>query len=253
MHSSKFQSCISINELTYERLQEIFIQLTKETGLADQIIQISARTLTPVEAIGDPERKDFPLIQGREVMLEAKLNQAIGQAFTDMPAKFEGVLKEVSELSLSDNAERGVFIATLNAVLRYLGRIDKTIHCKNEEPEECAKKFPQYVMQYVKNPRIAFIGLQPAMVDHLSRYFPIRVTDIDEDNVGSEKYGIPIESIDKTAEIIDWGNIVLATGSTVINNTYRSLLKDKPVIFYGVSVTGVAHLTKCGHFCYCGK
>lgn len=253
MHSSKFQSSILIDELTYNRLQETLVQLIEKTGLADQRIQVSARTLTPVEAIGDPERKDFPLIKGREVMLEARLNQAIGQAFTDMPAKFEGLLKEVCELQLSDNAERGVFIATLNAVLRYLGWVDKTIHCKNEEPEECAKNLPQHVMQYVKKPRIAFIGLQPAMVDHLSRDFPIRVTDIDEHNVGSEKYGILIESIDKTAEIIDWSNIVLATGSTVINNTYRSLLRNKPVIFYGVSITGVAHLTNCGHFCYCGK
>ncbi|MFO7875782.1 MAG: DUF364 domain-containing protein [Desulfovermiculus sp.] len=76
---------------------------------------------------------------------------------------------------------------------------------------------------------------------------------MDEDNIGTERYGIQIEAIDKTPEIIDWSNIVLATGSTVINNTYRSLLRDKPVIFYGVSVTGVAYLTNCGHYCYCGK
>jgi uncharacterized protein (DUF4213/DUF364 family) len=109
------------------------------------------------------------------------------------------------------------------------------------------------VKQWTAEPRIAFIGLQPAMVDHLSRYYPIRVTDMDEDNIGTERYGIQIETVDKTAEIIDWSNIVLATGSTVINNTYRSLLRDKPVIFYGVSVTGVACLTNCGHYCHCGK
>lgn len=248
-----FENCIPIQDLTYDRLQDIFVQLADKTGLSEHSVHISARTLTPVEAIGDPQRKDYPLIKGREVMLEASLDGAIGQAFTDMPTTFEGLLREVSELPLEDNAQRGVFIATLNAVLRYQGWVDKTIHCKNEEPEECAQKLPQYVREYMHEPRIAFIGLQPAMVDQLSRHYPIRVTDMDEDNVGTERYGVPIEPIENTAEMIDWSNIVLATGSTVINNTYRSLLRDKPVIFYGVSVTGVAYLTKCGHYCYCGK
>ena len=34
-----------------------------------------------------------------------------------------------------------------------------------------------------------------------------------------EKYGVFIEPVEQTAEMIDWSNIVLATGSTVINNT----------------------------------
>lgn len=52
-----------------------------------------------------------------------------------------------------------------------------------------------------------------------------------EDNVGTKRYGVLIEPVKKTKEMINWSNIVLATGSTVINNTYRSLLRDKPVIF----------------------
>lgn len=253
MTSSQFENCIPIQDLTYDRLQDIFGQVVQETGLLEHNVSISARSLTPVEAIGDPQRRDFPLIKGREVMLEATLDGTVGQAFTDMPTTFEGTLSEVSKLPLADNAERGVFIAALNALLRSMGWVEKTIHCKNEEPEECARNLPQYVKQWTDEPRIAFIGLQPAMVDHLSRYYPIRVTDMDEDNIGTERYGIQIETVDKTAEIIDWSNIVLATGSTVINNTYRSLLRDKPVIFYGVSVTGVACLTNCGHYCHCGK
>ena len=253
MASSRFESCIPIQDLTYDRLQDIFQQLLQETGLSEHNVTISARSLTPVEAIGDPQRRDFPLIKGREVMLEATLDGAVGQAFTDMPTTFEGTLREVSELLLADNAERGVFIAALNALLRSKGWVEKTIHCKNEEPEECASQLPQQVRKLVTQPRIAFVGLQPAMVDHLARHFPIRVTDMDEENVGMKKYGVIIEPVEQTAELINWSNIVLATGSTVINNTYRSLLRDKPVIFYGVSVTGVAYLTNCGHYCYCGK
>ncbi len=53
------------------------------------------------------------------VKLEATLDEGVGQAFTDMPTIFEGMLREVSELPWADNAHRWVFIATLNALLRY--------------------------------------------------------------------------------------------------------------------------------------
>ena len=81
---------------------------------------------------------------------------------------FGGKLRKVGELLLTDNAERGVFIAALNALLRSMGWVEKTIHCKNEEPEECASQLPQQVRKLVTQPRIAFVGLQPAVVNHLA-------------------------------------------------------------------------------------
>lgn len=252
MNRNSFNNSLDIKELNFIQLQKALVQISEQAGLLNKFIQVSARTLTPVEAIGDPDRKDFPLVKGREVMLEAKFESAIGQAFTDMPSEFTGTVQEICELPLRDNAERGVFVATLNAVLRYMNWIDKTIHCKDQEPEECARNLPGYIQSIVSEPRIAFIGMQPAMVDYLSSQFPLRVTDIDPDNVGQEKYGVVIESVDKTKEIIDWSNIVLATGSTFVNNTFGYLLRGKKVVFYGVTSTGIAFLTGNEQFCYNG-
>ncbi len=252
MNINAFHSSLNLTELTFTQLQNTLVQISEQAGLVNKFIQVSARTLTPVEAIGDPDRKDFPLVKGREVMLEANLGSAIGQAFTDMPSEFTGTIQDICELPLNDNAERGVFVATLNAVLRFMNCIGKTIHCKDEEPEECARNLPDHIQSLVPEPRIAFIGMQPAMVEYLSTKFPIRVTDNDPDNVGQKKYGLTIESSDKTKEVIDWSNIVLATGSTLVNNTFSSLLRDKPVVFYGVTATGIAFLTGNRHFCYNG-
>jgi hypothetical protein len=251
--NGKYRGCLKIDELTYERLREQFATIAAENALQEQAVAVvSARTLKPVESIGNPEREDFPLVKGREIMVEADFKGAKGQAFTDMPGDFQGTVSQILKLDLGDNFERAVFIASFNAVLRHLQCLEGTIHCKDQEPEECAQCLVDYVREQYGSPKIAFIGLQPAMVDHLARHFEMRVTDMDPDNQGQTKYGVPIEPVDHTQEVIEWGDVVFATGSTVVNNTYRSLLQDRPLVFYGVTVSGVAYLTDCPQYCHSG-
>lgn len=254
---TKYYKSIPLHRLTYDKLQDGLLAMATEQGFLDKEVHIvSARTLTPEESIGHPERRDFPLVKGREVMIEATFLGGKGQAFTDTPGDFRGSIRDILALELGDelgnNYTRGVFVATLNAVLRHLGWVDYTVHCRNEEPEACARALVNYVKKQVSEPRIAFVGLQPAMVDYLARHYPIRVTDLDPDNLGRRKYGVIIEHADNTAEAIAWSNIVLATGSTMVNNTYESILRDKPVIFYGVTVAGVSYFTGCHQYCFCG-
>lgn len=237
----------------YEEVREKLNHLVEQNNLGSQEINIVyARKLSPEEAIGNPERKDFPLLKGKEVMMQATFLDARGQAFTDMPGDFQGSLDEVLNLSLTNNFERSVFVATLNAVMRYLKLIDRTVHCRDKEPQECARQLVKYVRQRFGSPRIAFIGLQPAMVESLGQYFPIRVTDLDPENIGKRKCNVIIEDAGATKEIIAWGDIVLATGTTVVNNTIRSILVQKPVVFYGVTVSGIARLKGFEQYCYCG-
>ena len=251
--NENYRGCLSIKDLTYEKLKEELAVIAADNGLLEQKVNVvSARTLTPVESIGNPERKDFPLVKGREVMVEADFSGAKGQAFTDMPGDFKGAVSEILEMDLSDNFERAIFISSLNAILRHLGCLTCTIHCKDEEPEACAQKLVEYVRKTFGSPKIAFVGLQPAMVDHLARSYDIRVTDLDPENLGQEKYGVMIEHADRTREVIEWGDVVFATGSTLVNNTYRSVIGDRPLVFYGVTVSGISHLTGCPQYCHKG-
>lgn len=220
--------------------------------MSSRVEVISARTLTPQEVIGRPERDDFPLLKGKEVMIQADFKGSLGQAFTDMPGNYSGSLQEILAIPLDNNFEKAVFIATLNAVLRYLNYISKTVHCKDKEPAECAAHLVDYIKERFGNPRIAFIGMQPEMIEALAAYFKIRVTDLDKDNIGKRKGGVLIESVSKTKEILSWADIILATGTTAANNTLPSLLIEKPIIFYGVTIAGVAYLKGYEQYCFCG-
>ncbi len=91
-------------------------------------------------AIVNPERGDFPLLKGKERLMQAEFNGSLGQAFTDMYGNFEGAPQNARDMKLKNNFRRAIFIATLNAVMRPLGLIYGTIHCKNNGPEECSEE-----------------------------------------------------------------------------------------------------------------
>lgn len=228
-------------------------KIVNEMSWQDEKISIvNTRALTVDEAIGNPEREDYPIQKGKEVMLETTFRGSKGQAFTDQPGNFTGTLQDVLNLPLQSNFERAVFVATLNAVLRSLGKIDKTVHCRDKEPGICAQHLVGVIRERFGNPRIAFIGLQPGMVEALIKEFDVRVTDLDPDNVGKTKFGVLIEDVSHTQEIIDWGDIVLATGSTSVNASLSDPIGTKPVIFFGVTIAGIAYLNGLEQYCHCG-
>jgi len=236
----------------YQEIKEKFCQLIKGDEVwSSRINVVNIRPLTPQEAIGNPERDDFPLLRGKEVMIQADFRGSRGQAFTDMPGNYSGTLREVFEMPLVNNFQRAIFTASINAVLRYFKFISKTIHCRDKEPGECAAHLADFIKKRFGNSRIAFIGMQPAMVEALAAHFKIRVTDLDTNNIGQRKCGVLIENVSKTKEILSWGDIVLATGTTVVNNTLTPLLTEKPIIFYGVTIAGIAYLMGYEQYCFC--
>lgn len=234
----------------YNDLKMKFGEIIDERAISGEAIKIiSARTLTVKEAIGEPERNDYPLMRGKEFMVEASFRGARGQAFTDMPGNYEGSLGEVLSSDLADNFQRAVFVASLNAVMRYGDLISETVHCRDAEPGLCAQQLVAYVKGFYQNPKIALIGYQPAMADSLSKAFPLRIVDMDEDNIGKERAGVIVDTPAATPEVISWCDVILSTGSTVVNGTMGGFLNEKPVIFYGVTVAGIAAL--CGFKRYC--
>ena len=95
----------------------------------------------------------------------AEFREAKGQAFTDAPARFEGSLADILALDLqADPHSVGLFVATLNAVMRYLGRADNTVHCRDGGPETCARHMAQWVGETYGAPKIALVGFQPALI-----------------------------------------------------------------------------------------
>lgn len=214
--------------------------------------EIVLQSLCSEEAIGNPGRQDFPLQKGKEKLVETRFRGCPGQAFTDMPGNMQGTLKNFIGKIPENNFQRAAFIAVLNAVMRYKGIISGTVHCKDTGPAECSKKLAGEIAERFGRPNIAVIGLQPAMVETLAPRFPLRVFDLDPDNVGKEKFGVIIENGEEIDldEIQEWCSLFLATGSMVVNGTISPYLNlKKPVIFYGNSIAGAAEILGVERFC----
>lgn len=241
----------------FDRLVSEFVRILEEHDMASDEIIIKARGLSPEEAIGNTSRKDYPILSGREVMLEAEYRGSGGQAFTSAPSGFRGKLSDILDMDIDDDPHvRGLFIAAMNAVMRYLGLADRTIHCKDGEPEECARQAAAYIKENYGTPRIALVGYQPALLETLSKEFPLRVLDLNPDNVGSIRYGIKVEhGEDDRREVVDgWAQLILCTGSTLCNGTIVDYLDiDKEVLFFGTTLSGSADMLGCRRICFCAR
>ena len=238
-----------------EARKELIRRAAEEKWNEDEKVAIvSARDLTPEEAIGSPDRDDYPLLKGKEVMMEARYLDSVGQAYTDQPGRFSGTLGQVLHMALNTNFRRAVFVATLNAVMRRFCQVEATVHCKDKEPALCAQKLPAFIEKHYGRPKIAFVGLQPALVQSLTAAgFELRVTDLNPDNVGQARCGVLIGDASLNAENVRWADIVLSTGSVLVNDTYRELWQGKPVIYYGVTAAGLAKIFDLPRFCACGR
>ena len=237
----------------YDIIKREFTKIVNENRLQAEEIVVHAKPLSPEQAIGNPEDRDYPLIVGVERLMQAEFRGALGQAFTDMYGDFSGRLSDILAMDLKNNYRRAIFISSLNAVMRYLGMITKTIHCRDNEPRECSYQLVKYIEKNYGHPRVAMAGFQPRMVEMLSKQFELKVTDMDQDNIDSEKFGVIIQGPEKTQEHLNWCDIALVTGTTVVNNTIDQFRISKPVVFYGITISGVASLLGLNHFCHFGK
>jgi len=237
----------------HEIIRKEFIKLIKENGLEGDEVTVRAATLSTEQAIGNPEDKDYPIVKGEERLMQAEFRGSRGQAFTDMYGNFSGRLADIAAMDLKNNFRRAIFIASLNAVMKHLGLINQTIHCKDNQPRECGQELVKYIEKNYGRPRIAMVGFQPRMVEALAKKFELRVTDMDKDNIGREKFGVKIDDPSRAKENLDWCDIAVVTGTTIVNDTIDQFRTNKPVVFYGITISGAAKLAGLNSFCPFGS
>lgn len=220
----------------FTELKELLRQTAKQTGLLDQPVGISCYTLTQEEALGVPEDSDYPLQKGRERMVEAECNGARGQAFTDRFTAGNYTVKQLLDMELAGNAERAHFVAAFNAVWRAAGKTEKTVHCRNDELRRCAAQLPEKIPA---DETVLLVGLQPRLLEQLAARQPVFAVDMDKANIGKKIAGVTIEPAEQWQELAKQCDRILATGSTLVNNTISGLLESgKPVTFFGVTISG---------------
>jgi hypothetical protein len=244
---------------TFDIVKEKFHKIIDEHDLGNELIEVTVGTLTAEQAIGDPARKDFPLLEGREVMIEAQFKDSFGQAFTDRPHEFKGSLNDVLNLGLNTNDERAIFDAALNAVMADLNLVTGVRHCHDEEPEKCAAEIAQRILTDYGKVRVGLIGFQPAILDNLVKTFGadnVRCTDLNLKNIGTRKYGAELwDGRTETARLINWCDIPLATSSTIVNDTFDGIkaeadARGRKLIVFGVTGAGVSAMLGLERLCF---
>ena len=240
--------------------KKLFDIALKNSYLRDSVSVVTG-PLSPREAIGTPSRKDYPLLTGKEVIVEAEFRGSHGQAFTSEPQVYNGSLENVLRLPLSEAGNKAILLATLNAVASHLGIADRVRHCRNEEPENCAREIAQTLLNRFGYIKIGMIGFQPAILDNLVNVFGkenVNCTDLNPDNVGSVKFGIKIwnGALD-TRNLINWADLILVTSSTLANNTFDAVyqetkMKGKELIIFGITGAAAAVMIGLERVCFYG-
>ncbi len=238
-----------------------FADILKREQLSDTKVTVRVIPLTPEEAIGNPERRDFPIIIGKERVIEATLLGTRGQAYTDSPEEYSGTLSEIVDLDLSVNQQRAVFIAALNATLGHLGLVGATVHCKDEDPERCAVEIADTVSERFGDVAVGLIGLNPAIAERLVDKFganQVRITDLSQDNIGERKFGVEVwDGSERTGDLVAASDVVVLTGTTMVNASFDGIWRHikshgKHYLIYGITAAGVCHLLGMDRICPCG-
>jgi hypothetical protein len=241
--------------MSLKELKERWWSRVVEHNLESEATIIKVRGLEPEEAIGRPSRANYPLLEGHEVMLQAEVRGAFGQAFTDEPSGYVGSLSSLYMTPLNTKKNRALLVAAINATYAHLDLVVDTKHCRDEGPELCGKRVAvELASKLPLSSKIAMIGFQPAFTHHISRAFEnFRVTDMNPENIGRVKEGVLIEPYIMNREVIAWSNAVLATGSTLANKSIDHIIewsKRKLLFFYGVTISAAAHEFDFRRFCF---
>jgi uncharacterized protein (DUF4213/DUF364 family) len=244
--------------LILQRLREALSAIVTDHQLGGESVLVTVGALSAAQAIGRPQRQDFPLLEGREVMIEAEFRGSFGQAFTDHPRGFKGSVDDVQRLALDKSDNRAIFVSTLNAVACHLGIATGTRHCRDEDPETCGTEIASRLFRDFGRTRVGLVGFQPAMVAHLAERFGagnLRCTDLNPANIGSCKDGVGIEDgRTDTGSVVAWSEVLLVTGSAIVNGTFDDIYEaaacgEKALLVFGVTGSATAALLGLKRVC----
>lgn len=233
-------------------------QVCREEGV-DLSTPVTVRRLSPDEAIGEEVGDEFVIRRGKEVVIEARLGSARGQAFTDHPSDWTGTLDEVFALSVDEVKHRAIVVAVLNALAAKLGLASHVVHCREEDPTRCGSELvAQLKRSFPKTRKVLLVGLQPAilaaLMDELGTQ-GVRVVDLDPENIDRVIRGVPVgNGSADISEDVDWCELMLVTGSSIVNGPLDELLAmshdtSKPVVFFGNTIAAVAAVADLERIC----
>ncbi len=193
--------------------------------------------------------KDFALVRGPEILLTCKVLDCIGQAFTVAPKNYRGRLGDILKLNLDNIFNRGIFYATITGLLKCLGMVSRSIHCRDIEPMKCGIDLSNKLFYSKGYSPVLHIGYQPTHVEWLFYRLKnnILVTDLRSDNIWRKKKELTIYDGLNNSVYTALVNTILVTASSIVNNTFwdifsKAIMLKKDIIVYGVSGIGFLYI-----------
>lgn len=243
--------------MTFIDVWEALDRLLNEKQFSELQVTVTSRGLKPEEAIGHPERQDFPLLRGKEVLVQAEIDGYIGQAFTGDPVAFQGSIKQLlGMLDRERPGHRALAVAVLNALARKANQVEHTIHCLNNEPEECALQVSRQLKEKHGLCNVGIIGYQPALLQHCAEKFGaqrVHLTDLNDELIGTVRYGVEIwDGMKDTQRLIECSDVLLVTGTILANGTYPDILAGiggKDFYFFGTTCAALAAINNIKRVC----
>ena len=240
-----------------EQSRTLIKALVTDTELDTEIV-VTARILAPNESMGCPDRDDYPLVKGTEYMIESRVMNGLGQAFTDEPDSFTGKLSEVLDSDFSTSGKRALYVSVINALMNHFKSLPNSRHCRDDLSIQCGKEMAQEVAEMSPSV-VGLIGYQPSFIKALAETFgsdAVLVTDLDSENIGHERFGITImDGKTQTSELIDKADFILITSTTLVNGTFDAIYdeitrKEKAFSLYGITGAGLCRLFGMPNMCY---
>lgn len=247
---------------TFERFHRAFARLVTETRHHDELVTVTAAPLSPQEAIGSPDRDDFPLLLGKERIMEASIAGARGHAFTDQAGSFSGTLSDVLSLASDTPRNRAVTVAAANAVACAAGLVLDTVHCKDDEPGVCGQTIAKMLKQRFDGATVGLLGLNPAIAHALVQAFGsknVRITDRQIHTTSKSIEGVDVwDAESETDRLIREVDVALVTGTTLVNGTFDRIARmleeiGTPFFVFGVTIAAPSFLLGLHRICPCAR
>lgn len=229
----------------YDQIIERFRALPGVQDLLSEIVDIRAsrrpeKTLMP--ELDVPSQVNRP-----EYCTFANFKGAKGEAYSETPADFYGELEEVLNFPLAGKGIDARVLAAVNAVMKYLGLLENAeFSYEPEARREYANQIFNEVTEKYGKSNIILIGYDGYIVQRfMEEPLDFWTLDRNPDNITKDRFDHVIVNSGKPNRdaAIEWGRILIVTGSTLCNGTIIPYLEcGKDVKFFGVTFAGASKL-----------
>ncbi|MCS7234000.1 MAG: hypothetical protein N3C62_04475 [Synergistetes bacterium] len=172
-------------------------------------------------------------------VVEASFKGYKGRAFSSIRVRsFNVRLKDVVWKESTSLKDKVIFMAALNALYRYQGKVDVTIHCEYEDQIVCAERLISMIKSTWGKGKIYTGRINSKFLTSLSKGFDVKFLDSLEEN-----------------GVLEDVSVFVLSGKNLFDRSLSRILNlGKPVICYGPTVVALsAILEDLQVYCPLGK